>query len=126
MPSIDDFLGGSPAVYKEDRPWGGFAILSRGANFWHKIIYVKPGSRLSYQYHAGRTEHWVAVKGSGVATLEGKDIQLRAGDYLQIPVMYKHRVANRSGEPFVFHELAVGEKVDEADIVRIEDDYGRA
>ena len=50
-----------------------------------KRITVLPGQMLSYQKHAHRSEHWVAVKGQGVITLDGRKIDLNPGEALDIP-----------------------------------------
>ena len=49
------------------RPWGKYEILYEGKNCKVKKITVKPGGRLSYQYHFKRSEVWTIV--DGVVTL---------------------------------------------------------
>ena len=52
--------------YIEHRPWGSFEHLLDEPYCKVKRIIVKPGQRLSYQYHHERTEHWVIVQGEAL------------------------------------------------------------
>ncbi len=45
----------------EERPWGSWHILDEGHGYKVKRTEVKPHSRLSYQTHEHRREHWVIV-----------------------------------------------------------------
>ena len=46
------------------RPWGEYQILLDDPKVKIKRIRVKPGQRLSYQYHTKRREEWVVVEGN--------------------------------------------------------------
>ena len=50
--------------YIEERPWGKFEILIEDVGCKVKRITVKPGGRLSYQYHHKRSEVWTIVSGT--------------------------------------------------------------
>ena len=58
--------------YYEERPWGSFEILLDEKYCKVKRIIVKPGQRLSYQYHHKRAESWVIVQGIATVTLNDK------------------------------------------------------
>jgi hypothetical protein len=58
--------------YKEVRPWGSFTILEETDFYKVKRIVVKPGQRLSYQYHFKRVENWVVVAGQAKITINEK------------------------------------------------------
>ncbi len=62
----------------------------------HKVkrMVVHPGKRLSYQRHSKRAEHWFIVSGTAVVTLDGKVIQLRPGESIDIPLEGAHRIGN--------------------------------
>ena len=47
----------------EERPWGSYLVLRDEADHKVKSISVTPGSRISYQTHARRSEHWFVVRG---------------------------------------------------------------
>lgn len=109
----------------ENRPWGHYKVLLDTLTYKVKEILVKPKHRLSYQLHHKRSEHWFVVQGEGVITLDDKDIIVKKGEYVDIPVESKHRIANNGNEDLVFIETQTGQYFGEDDIVRFEDDYGR-
>ena len=115
--------------YIEHRPWGSFEHLLDTDYCKVKRIIVKPGQRLSYQYHHKRSECWVVVQGRATVTLDGKDFEYESdnqlGNIVNIPVGTKHRVRNDEEIDLIFIETQTGTYFGEDDIVRIEDDYGR-
>ena len=108
------------------RPWGTFTVLDEGDGFKVKRIEVLPGKRLSYQKHAQRAEHWVVVQGIARVTLDEKEIDVPAGQAIDIGVGSAHRVENAGTELLVFIEVQRGGYLGEDDIVRLQDDFGRA
>src|SRR6516164_5079253 len=108
------------------RPWGTFNVLDEGTNFKVKRIEVLPGKRLSYQKHAQRAEHWVVVQGTAKVTLDDRDIEIKTGQAIDIAVGSAHRVENPGKELLVFIEVQRGNYLGEDDIVRLQDDFGRA
>ena len=109
----------------EHRPWGKYEILYEGKNCKVKKITVKPGGRLSYQYHYKRDECWVIVQGKATVTLDDKVFTYLEGEVVQIEYGTKHRVQNDNKEDLIFIETQTGTYFGEDDIVRLEDDYGR-
>jgi len=110
----------------DQRPWGTFTVLDEGDGFKVKRIEVLSGKRLSYQKHAQRAEHWVVVQGTAKVTLDGNEILVEAGNAIDIPVGAAHRVENPGGQTLVFVEVQRGDYLGEDDIVRLQDDFGRA
>ncbi|HEX6648776.1 MAG TPA: phosphomannose isomerase type II C-terminal cupin domain [Pyrinomonadaceae bacterium] len=108
------------------RPWGTYTVLEEGPNFKVKRIEVLPGKRLSYQKHSQRAEHWFVVAGTARVTLDDKDIDVRAGEAIDIPIGAAHRVENPGSEDLIFIEVQRGAYLGEDDIVRLHDDYGRS
>jgi len=108
------------------RPWGTFTVLDEGDTFKVKRIEVLPGKRLSYQKHAQRAEHWVVVDGTAKVTLDDRDITVQAGEAIDIPIGSAHRVENPGDELLVFIEVQRGSYLGEDDIIRLQDDFGRA
>ena len=111
--------------YYEERPWGSFENLLDEEYCKVKRIIVKPGARLSYQYHYKRNESWVIVQGAATVTLDDKIHTFIEGDVVQIEYGTKHRVENKSEQDLIFIETQTGTYFGEDDIVRLEDDYGR-
>ena len=110
----------------EERPWGTFTILDEGENYKVKRIEVYPGKRLSYQKHGRRSEHWFVTLGTAKVTLNGREILVRNGEAVDIPVGTAHRVENPDPEQIlIFIETQTGDYFGEDDIERLEDDFGR-
>ncbi|MFQ5714932.1 MAG: glycosyltransferase [Candidatus Scalinduaceae bacterium] len=107
-------------------PWGKWEVLLDEPNYKVKRITVLPGKRLSYQKHFKRNEHWMVVEGKAVVTIDGKEIYLVKGETIDIPQEAAHRIANKDKKQLTFIEIQQGEYFGENDIVRLEDDYGRA
>ena len=110
---------------RDTRPWGTWEVLATGERYTVKRIHVLPGERLSLQYHQHRSEHWTIVQGLAEVELDDVVHQMSAGSYVHIPVGAAHRVRALGSQPLVFLEIQVGEVLDENDIIRISDDYGR-
>ncbi|MCL1889347.1 MAG: mannose-1-phosphate guanylyltransferase/mannose-6-phosphate isomerase [Desulfovibrionaceae bacterium] len=107
------------------RPWGSYEILAREQRFQVKRILVKCGSALSLQMHHHRAEHWVVVRGTAKVRLEDQDIFLTENQSVYIPVGNKHRLENPGLMDLELIEIQSGAYLDEDDIVRFEDRYGR-
>ena len=110
----------------EERPWGTYQVLLDEPYTKVKKITVKPGERLSYQYHEKRAENWTVVLGTALITIDGVELEITEGNSFFIPEEAKHRVKNESEtDDLIFIEVQVGQYFGEDDIIRIEDDYGR-
>ncbi|RAR47229.1 phosphomannose isomerase type II C-terminal cupin domain [Flavobacterium lacus] len=109
----------------EVRPWGEYFVLDDSSTHKVKRIVVKPGGRLSYQYHFHRAEVWTIVEGEALITIDEIDQTYKVGEVAIIPLKAKHRIQNKSEQNLVFIEVQWGESFEEDDIVRIEDDYNR-
>lgn len=108
------------------RPWGGYETLEIQEGFQVKRIIVNPGKRLSLQLHHKRSEHWVVVKGVGTVTLGDDVFDLKENESTYVPVETKHRLENKTSSPLTIIEVQVGSYLGEDDIVRFDDDFGRA
>ena len=107
------------------RPWGTYTILEEGPGFKIKRIEVKPGGSLSLQLHHRRSEHWVVVRGTATVTRGDRVFDLPQGESTFIPSETKHRLENRSTDVLALIEVACGDYIEEDDIVRFDDKYGR-
>jgi mannose-1-phosphate guanylyltransferase / mannose-6-phosphate isomerase len=108
------------------RPWGSYEVLNEeGRAFKIKRIKVNPGKKLSYQMHHHRAEHWVVVEGVATVTLDDKQRVLNTGESVDIRVGQKHRLENAGKTVLEIIEVQMGEYLEEDDIVRFDDEYGR-
>lgn len=109
---------------KGDRPWGTWEVIAIGENYIVKEIYVKKGQSLSLQTHDYRDELWYAVKGKGTARVGETVTLLHAGETVFIPKKSLHRLSTEENDVTII-EIQTGEILDEDDIKRIDDRYGR-
>ena len=107
------------------RPWGEYEVLLNDPKVKVKKIRVKPGQRLSYQYHEKRREVWTVVSGLLTIVLEDEKLFRKEGQSVRIPLGYKHRAWNETDEDVIFIEVQTGTYFGEDDIIRLEDDYDR-
>ena len=107
------------------RPWGHYDSIDIEDNFIVKRILVNPRSRLSLQKHQYRAEHWVVVKGHAKVTCDDKVFKLEENQSTYIPLGVVHRLENVGNIPLEVIEIQTGERLNEDDIIRLEDDYKR-
>lgn len=106
-------------------PWGSYVIIDQGINYKVKKIKINPGQQLSLQYHKFRTEHWCIVSGSAEVILGKRKSIKSVNDYIYIPKNEKHRIKNIDDKELIFIEVNTGKYIEEDDIVRLKDNYGR-
>ena len=108
------------------RPWGWYQTMDLGARFRVKRIQVSPGKKLSLQKHHHRAEHWVVVRGTAEVTRDGETTLVRENESVYLPLGCVHRLANPGKIPLEVIEVQTGAYLEEDDIVRFDDDFGRA
>ena len=108
------------------RPWGSYDSVDGDDGFQVKRLIVNPGAVLSLQKHAHRAEHWVVVRGIARITRDDEVFDLSANESTYIPIGAVHRIENPGDEPLHIIEVQCGDYLGEDDIVRLEDNYGRA
>tara|TARA_R110001583_G_scaffold118774_1_gene270234 strand:+ start:1102 stop:1827 length:726 start_codon:yes stop_codon:yes gene_type:complete len=107
------------------RPWGTYQTVDLGDRHQVKRIMVKPGEKLSVQMHHYRAEHWVVVSGMAKVQNGDKEIWLTENESTYISVGVIHALENPSDLPLEIIEVQSGSYLDEDDIVRFSDRYGR-
>lgn len=137
-----------------NRPWGGFFVLNEqqaqyfadlyferlevialriGGPLSPKLLVIKPGQRLSWQYHYRRAESWRVIEGQ-VAVMRsptdepGETMVLNPGDQITLACGERHRLIGLEDWAVVaeiWQHTDANHPSDEEDIVRLSDDYGR-
>lgn len=107
------------------RPWGFYINLESGDNYQIKKLTIFPNKKISLQKHYHRSENWTCVKGRALVTKGDEEINLGEGESIYIPVEEVHRIENISSENLEIIEIQTGEYLEEDDIIRLEDDFGR-
>ncbi|MEX0955351.1 MAG: mannose-1-phosphate guanylyltransferase/mannose-6-phosphate isomerase [Rhizobiaceae bacterium] len=108
------------------RPWGHYDLVDVGDRHQVKRIIVKPGARLSVQFHHHRAEHWVVVRGTARVQKGEEVFTLNENESTYIPQGEIHSLENPGDVPLELIEVQSGDYLGEDDIVRITDKYGRA
>ena len=108
------------------RPWGSYDSVDQGERFQVKRLTVLPGAVLSLQMHHHRAEHWVVVSGTAKVTRGEEEFLLQENESTFIPLGVKHRIANPGKVLLHIIEVQSGSYLGEDDIVRFDDNYGRA
>jgi mannose-6-phosphate isomerase-like protein (cupin superfamily) len=136
------------------RPWGGFFVIDEsqadtfaqhffigvtadglriGGKLSPKILLVKPGHRLSWQYHHRRAEIWRVVEGQVAVMLSqtdepGEIVILNPGDQITLACGERHRLIGLTDWAVIaeiWQHTNPAHPSNEEDIVRLQDDYGR-
>jgi mannose-1-phosphate guanylyltransferase / mannose-6-phosphate isomerase len=108
------------------RPWGTFTVLEEDSGYKIKRIEVKPGASLSLQMHHHRSEHWIVVSGMARVVNGDAELLLNTNESTYIPAGHKHRLENPGVLDLIMIEVQSGAYLGEDDIVRFQDNYGRA
>jgi len=108
------------------RPWGKFDVIDVGEQYQVKRVKVNPGAKLSLQKHQFRAEHWVIVSGTAKVTIDDKTFNVSQNESKYIPIGSVHALENPGAHPLELIEVQTGSYFGEDDIVRLEDNYGRA
>ena len=107
------------------RPWGSYRTLVEGAGFKVKKITVNTGAKLSTQRHQHRAEHWVIVSGVADVRFDDQVLMLTQDQSCYIAAKQLHSLANNQQVPLIVIEVQTGAILDENDIERFNDMYGR-
>jgi len=108
------------------RPWGSYTVLeSSDDGYKLKRISVDPGAILSLQSHQHRSEHWVVVAGTATVTCGDLVKTVARNGSAYIPIGEIHRLENRGKVLLQLIEVQVGDYLEEDDIERFDDVYGR-
>lgn len=110
---------------KNYRPWGYYEVILKETCVQVKKLIVYPRKRLSLQYHEHRSEHWVVSNGHGQAQVGYEIVDIKKNDHIYVKIGELHRIHNTSNNNLEIIETQIGDYLEEDDIVRIEDDYGR-
>jgi mannose-1-phosphate guanylyltransferase/mannose-6-phosphate isomerase len=108
------------------RPWGSYDSIDIGQRYQVKRITVKPGAKLSVQMHHHRAEHWIVVSGTAKVRIGDQEQMLTENQSIYIPIGAVHSLENPGKVSLELIEVQSGSYLGEDDIVRFEDQYGRA
>ena len=111
---------------KVEKPWGHEIIFAQTPQYIGKLLFIKKGHRSSLQYHRKKDEAFYLHSGrllfySETNETDGIETEMRDGDAHAIEVGEVHRFT--ALEDCVIFEVSSPYP---DDVVRLQDDYGRA
>ena len=86
---------------------------------------MRSGESLSLQLHNHRSEHWVVVRGVARVTIDENVFELKENQSCFIPEKTRHRLQNKKQFDLEIIEVQTGFYLEEDDILRFDDEYGR-
>lgn len=115
----------TPKETPTETPWGSYTVIKKTGFFKYKELKIKPGHKLSLQSHQKRKEHWLVIRGQAEASIKGVKKTLHCNEHLFIDQGVKHCLKNPTDQMLIVLEIQIGSYLEEDDIIRHEDDYGR-
>ena len=111
---------------KTEKPWGYELLYAHTPKYVGKVIFVKKGHRLSLQYHQRKDESMYILSGkaridSGEDETKLTSLVFEPGGVIRLKPLTRHRV--EALEDTTLLEVSTPEL---EDVVRLQDDYGRA
>jgi mannose-6-phosphate isomerase-like protein (cupin superfamily) len=120
---VSDFLH---AVRTVKKPWGEERIFAETPRYAGKVITIRTGQTMSYQFHHVKDETVHVLSGILGVEYEARGgrrtVELSAGDTFRIEPGTKHRMFATERGDCVVIEVSSPEL---DDVVRLEDRYGR-
>lgn len=110
-------------IERVDKPWGYELRFVRTERYCGKVLFIRAGNQLSLQYHEAKDEAFLVHEGTLDLVL-GRDqrvVRLGPGQARRITPGTVHRF--RAVTDCLLFEVSTPEI---EDVVRLEDDYGRA
>lgn len=107
-----------------DKPWGTVCEWFRGEHFVVSQFHLREGCRTSLHLHENQTHFWFVEAGNGELVIEETKYLIGAGDSIHIDREQIHRLSASIGDMQIFY--VTSGLIDVDDVVRFEDDYGRA
>lgn len=107
------------------KPWGYSDSIEKGTNYKVNHLTINPGEKPSVHYHLHHSEHWIVLSGTATVSINNEKKFLTENQSVYIPIGEVHSVENEGKVPLHMIEIQTGAYLDEDDIVRIKDYYGR-
>jgi mannose-1-phosphate guanylyltransferase/mannose-6-phosphate isomerase len=108
-----------------ERPWGKYTVIQEGPGYKIKKIVVNQKQKLSLQMHYHRSEHWIVLKGTARIRNGSSEVYIHENESTYIPKNTMHRLENPGHIPLEIIEIQSGLYLEEDDIERFDDIYGR-
>jgi mannose-1-phosphate guanylyltransferase len=107
-----------------EKPWGSQIEWFSGERFTVGQFILLEGRRTSLHLHENESHFWFVESGNGELVIEDTMYLVGPGDSIHIDAEEVHRLSASIGDMQIFY--VTSGLIDETDVVRFEDDYGRA
>lgn len=112
-------------IERVEKPWGHEIIYARTGRYAGKILFIRKGERLSLQYHRRKEETIYVLSGELQLVVEENGAlgarAMHEGEAFHIEAGVRHRMIGETD--CLVAEVSTPEL---DDVVRLEDEYGRA
>lgn len=107
------------------RPWGQYTLLEEGQRYKIKRIVINPQQKLSLQMHHHQSEHLIVIRSTANLIIGDKEMYIHENESVFVPKSTLHRLKNLGKIPLEIIGVQNREYLEEDDIVRVDDQYGR-
>lgn len=112
-PFVDSF---EQQVMFAEKSWGSYQVINVEDESLTIKVTLNPGHSMHYHSHKHRDEVWVVVSGKGISTVDGKEINIKAGDVITMKAGIPHMVAATTILKLI--EVQLGSEISVADKVK--------
>ena len=102
-----------------EKSWGSFQIIDVEDESLTIKVTLNAGHGMNYHSHAHRHEVWTVVSGEGMVLLDGKEMDVKPGTLIELPVGSKHKVTAKSDMTII--EVQIGKAISKADKIKCEE-----
>ena len=102
-----------------EKSWGSFRIIDVEDESLTIKVTLNAGHGMNYHSHAHRHEVWTVVSGEGMVLRDGKEMDVKPGTLIELPVGSKHKVTAKSDMTII--EVQIGKAISKADKIKCEE-----
>ncbi len=102
----------------DTRAWGTCGALFEQDRFKVRHLVIHPGQKLGRQSHLHRSEHWIAVSGTGRVSIGDTSIDLFESQSIDIAIGAVHQIENHGKVDLHLIEVQIGAYLKDDDVIR--------
>jgi len=99
-----------------EKSWGSYRVLDVEEESLTIKVTLNPGHKMNYHSHEHRDEVWTVISGKGRAILDGKEIPVKPGSVLDMPVGCRHTIIADTELQVI--EVQMGKEISVSDKVK--------
>lgn len=104
-----------PIMFAE-KSWGEYRVMDIEEESMTIKVTLNEGSKMNYHSHQYRDEVWTVISGVGLATINDRIFELKAGDTIKLPKGCKHTVYAKTMLQMI--EVQTGKNIDVKDKIK--------